>query len=198
MIEAVDYLIRKLWFRYMQRLSDNKKLLKKLDKAGVMIIDPDVVYVEGEIKIGQGTTVYPNVYLTDAIIGKDCKIGPVAEIADCKIGDNSSLLFGAQIKRSTVGPNFKMKHHGYIGDAKIGRNVNVGAGFIVCNSDGKNKHQTIIGDNVFLGSNSIVIAPNKIGAGCYIAANSTIRSNTTTGRNNLLICRESELVIKKL
>jgi bifunctional UDP-N-acetylglucosamine pyrophosphorylase/glucosamine-1-phosphate N-acetyltransferase len=120
------------------------------------------------------------------------------EIVDSKIGDKAEILFTAQIKRCTIGLNFFMHHHSYIGDAKVGNNVNVGAGFIVCNYDGKDKHKTIIGDDVFLGSNSVVIAPNKIERGVFIAAGSVIPANTKTGKNNLIICREKEILIKKI
>jgi bifunctional UDP-N-acetylglucosamine pyrophosphorylase / glucosamine-1-phosphate N-acetyltransferase len=182
----------------MQKLSNNIKLLNKLLKNGINIIDPDTVYIEGKIKIGEGTIVYPNVYLIDSIIGINCIIGPTVQIVESKIGKDVYVGFTAQIKRSRIGDGVHMAHHGYLGDAIVGKNVNVGAGFIICNYDGKEKHQTIIEDDVFLGSNSTVIAPNKIGRGCFIAAGSVIPANTHVGKNNLVISREKKIILKKI
>lgn len=181
----------------MQKLSLNKKLLNKLIKSGVTIVDPEAAYVEGEIKIGKGTKIFPNTFLDSVKIGKNCAIGPVAQIIKSKIGDNNIVGFTAQIKRSTIGKGCHFHHHCYIGDTKMGNDVNIAAGVITCNYDGKEKYKTIIGDNVFIGSNVCLIAPLIVGKGSYIAAGSTIKANTKTGKDSLIICREKDLIIKK-
>jgi bifunctional UDP-N-acetylglucosamine pyrophosphorylase/glucosamine-1-phosphate N-acetyltransferase len=182
----------------MQKLSNNKKLLIKLLKAGVDIIDPESVYIEGEVKVGALTTILPNVCLTDVIIGKNCIIGPVVQIVDSRIGNDVYIGFTAQIKRCIIKDGVHMAHHSYLGDSQVGKNANISAGAITCNYDGKNKHKTVIGENAFIGSNVCLIAPNKIGKGVFIAAGSVIPANTKTGENNLIICREKEMIIKKL
>lgn len=181
----------------MQKLSSNKELLKSLLAEGVKIIDPDAVYIKGEIKIGSGTTIYPQVFLTDSQIGKNCFIGPVAQIIDSSIGNDVRVGFTAQIKRSQLGNNIKMQHHSYLGDAQVKDNVNIAAGVITCNFDGKNKNRTVIGEGAFIGCNVNLVAPLVIGKGCFIAAGSTIKANINTGEDNLIICREKEMYIRK-
>ncbi|MFH0856291.1 MAG: hypothetical protein V1860_00135 [bacterium] len=181
----------------MFKLSQNKKLLLELENSGVKIIYPDSVYVEGNLRIGKGTVIYPQVFLTNAEIGENSTIGPVAQIIDSVLGDNCYVGFTSQIKRSKIGNNFKMHHHGYIGDAEIGNNVNISAGAITCNYDGEVKSQTVICDNAFIGCNVNLVAPITIGKGCFIAAGSTLKSGLDTGEGNLIICREREVYIKK-
>jgi len=182
----------------MQKLSTNQELLKTMLANGVIIIAPDSVYIEGDIEVGQGAVIYPQVFLTNVKIGENCRIGPTVEITDSEIGANAKILFGAQIKKSKIGKNFKMHHHGYLGNAAVGDHVNYAAGAITCNYDGKNKYKTVIENNVFIGCNVNLVAPITIGKGCYIAAGSTIKANLETGENNLIICREKEVYIKEL
>lgn len=183
---------------FMQKLSQNKRLLLELQTSGVKIIDPDSVYIKENLKIGKGTVIYPQTFLTNAEIGENCTIGPVAQILNSALGDKCYVGFTAQIKRSKIGDNFKMHHHSYVGDARIGNFVNISAGAITCNYDGNAKSQTVIMDNVFIGSNVNLIAPIVIGKGCFIAAGSTLKSGIETGEGNLIICREKEIYIKKL
>ncbi len=108
-------------------------------------------------------------------IGKNCKIGPFAHIREnVVLGDNVKIGNFVEIKNSIIGENTKIMHLSYIGDAKIGKNVNIGAGTITCNYDGKKKHKTIIEDNAFIGTNNSLVAPVKIGQGAYTAAGSII------------------------
>ncbi|MFH1192680.1 MAG: hypothetical protein V1655_04370 [bacterium] len=181
----------------MQKISQNKQLFSKLQSDGVKIVDPDSVYIEGNIEIGWGTVIYPQVFLTESIIGENCSVGPVAQILNSVIGDNAYIGFTAQIKRCVIGDNLKMHHHSYLGDAVIGNSVNISAGAITCNYNGAVKSRTVICDNVFVGSNVNLIAPIVIGKGCFIAAGSTLKSGLETGKNNLIICREKEVYIKK-
>jgi bifunctional UDP-N-acetylglucosamine pyrophosphorylase/glucosamine-1-phosphate N-acetyltransferase len=183
---------------HLKKLSKCRKLLKQLRRDGVTIIDPDTVYVKGEISIGRGTVVNPCVFLTNVRIGEDCIIGPVTEIIDSQIGDRVEGLFTAQIKRSKLDNGCKMHHHGYVGDTEVDRKVNISAGAITCNYDGKNKHKTVLGDGVFVGSNVNLIAPIRIEQGCYIAAGSTIVSGEYKEKNKLMICREKLMAIKAL
>lgn len=152
---------------------------------------PDV-YLEGNTKIGRGCTIYPNVRIQDSIIGdgavlKDstliegsvvkegATVGPFAHIRPgSKIGAKAKIGNFVEVKKSVIGSGTKASHLTYLGDAKIGKDVNIGAGTITCNYNGYRKYVTEIGDNVFIGSDSQLIAPVKVGRGAYIGAGSTI------------------------
>lgn len=164
-------------------------------------------FIQGNSKIGSMCQVGPNCHLRDVTVGdrshiwysvlvesslgQECKIGPFAYLrpgsnleGQVKIGDF------VEVKKSTIGKGSKVPHHSYIGDSILGSGVNVGAGTITCNYDGEKKHQTIIHDNVFVGSNSNLVAPLEIGQGSYIAAGSTITKNVP--EESLAIARERQ------
>ena len=108
-------------------------------------------------------------------IGKNCKIGPFAHIRHgVTLGNNVKIGNFVEIKNSIIGQGTKINHLSYIGDAQIGENVNIGAGTITCNYDGKRKNKTVIEDNAFIGTNNSLVAPVKIGKGAYTAAGSVI------------------------
>ncbi len=126
-------------------------------------------------------------------IGKNCKIGPFSHIRKGVIlKDNVRIGNFVEIKKSIIGENTKINHHSYIGDSEIGKNVNIGAGTITCNYDGRKKRKTIIEDNVFIGSNNSLIAPIKIGKNAYTAAGSTITENVPA--NALAISRTRQII----
>ena len=171
-------------------------------------IDANVVF-EGNIKIGNNVKIKSNVIIKDSIInnqteikpysivedsniGKNCSIGPFARIRpNCLLEDNVGIGNFVEVKASLIKKNTKANHLTYIGDSEIGKNVNVGAGVITCNYDGKNKHKTIIKDNVFIGSDSQLIAPIIVEEGVTIAAGSTITDNSE--KDSLLIARSRQL-----
>jgi bifunctional UDP-N-acetylglucosamine pyrophosphorylase/glucosamine-1-phosphate N-acetyltransferase len=173
-----------------------------LDKNTVFI-HPDVeigtdtiiypnVHIEGRSLIGANCTIYPNTriadsMLADGVVIKDSSViesseikentvvGPFAHIRPgCVIGPSSKIGNFVEIKKSVLGAGVKASHLSYLGDSEIGSNVNVGAGTITCNYDGKVKHKTIIQDEVFIGSDTQLVAPVKVGKGSYIGAGSTI------------------------
>jgi bifunctional UDP-N-acetylglucosamine pyrophosphorylase/glucosamine-1-phosphate N-acetyltransferase len=120
------------------------------------------------------------------VAGPGCEIGPFARLrlgvdlaAHVKIGNF------VEIKKSQVATGTKINHLSYVGDATVGRNVNVGAGTITCNNDGANKHRTVIGDDVFIGSGSMLVAPIEVGAGATIGAGSTITKHAPLGELTL-------------
>ncbi len=157
---------------------------------------PDVVlhpqtYIYGESTIGEGTEVGPQAYIYACQIGKNCRVFySVLEQAtledEVDIGPFGHLRRGAhlargvhmgnfgEVKNSYLGPGTKMGHFSYIGDAEIGANVNIGAGTITCNYDGKRKHKTIIEDDVFIGSDTMLVAPVRIGKGAKTGAGSVV------------------------
>ena len=134
------------------------------------------------ITIGNETNVHANSVLESSTIGEACEIGPFARIRpDTQLADEVKVGNFVEIKKSTVSEGSKVSHLSYIGDTTMGSHVNIGAGTITCNYDGVNKHQTVIGDNVFIGSNTQLIAPVVVGDGATIGAGSTITRGAPSG-----------------
>jgi len=151
-----------------------------------------MVILEGKTRIGEGSvihsgarvvdssigpevTVLNSCLITDSDVGKGTTTGPHAHLRNhARIGENCRIGNFVEIKKSTLGDGTKAAHLAYLGDAQIGNNVNVGAGVITCNYDGKHKHVTIIEDDAFIGTDSQLIAPVRIGQGAYVAAGSSI------------------------
>jgi bifunctional UDP-N-acetylglucosamine pyrophosphorylase / glucosamine-1-phosphate N-acetyltransferase len=150
------------------------------------------VRIEGRTRIGAACVVYPGSRIVDSVIGdnvtvKDCSVieesdiavgavvGPFAHLRPGSvIGARAKIGNFVEVKKSTIGDGSKASHLSYLGDATVGRDVNIGAGVIICNYDGYVKHHTVIEDNVFVGSDSQLVAPVKIGRGALIAAGSTV------------------------
>jgi len=129
-------------------------------------------------QLGPGTIVHSNCHIEGASTGKRCEIGPFARMRPgAELKDNVKIGNFVEIKKSTVADGSKVNHLTYIGDAEIGKGVNVGAGTITCNYDGANKYKTTIGDNAFIGSGVNLVAPVKVGKGATIGAGSTITKN---------------------
>ncbi len=178
----------------------NKRKIEELMDNGVTIFDPDNTYISPFITAKKDTEFYPGVYIEGEVhFGENCKIGPFVKISaldeivivedNVKIGPFASIRDGTklkngskaktfvEIKKSTIGENSAVPHLSYIGDATIGKNVNIGAGTITCNFDGKKKNPTIIEDDVFIGSDSILVAKEGglfIHKGSYTGAGSVI------------------------
>jgi bifunctional UDP-N-acetylglucosamine pyrophosphorylase/glucosamine-1-phosphate N-acetyltransferase len=150
------------------------------------------VVIKGDCKIGRDVHLYPHSYIENSIIGDGCHVLPGSIVRDSileeqvQIGPYTHLRNGAlvkkgakmgnfvEMKKSVLGEGSKSMHMTYIGDAKVGKNVNIGAGTITCNYDGVRKHQTIIEDGVFIGSGTELVAPVVIGKNSYVGAGSTI------------------------
>ena len=163
----------------------------ELEFGSDVAIDVNVV-IEGLVKLGDGVRIGPNVvlknvtigdgcnidafsHLEDAILGANCQIGPYARLRPgSELADSVKVGNFVEIKKTQISDGSKVNHLSYIGDAKLGKNVNIGAGTITCNYDGANKHQTNLGDNTFVGSNTALVAPVNIGDGATIGAGSTI------------------------
>jgi bifunctional UDP-N-acetylglucosamine pyrophosphorylase/glucosamine-1-phosphate N-acetyltransferase len=147
-------------------------------------------------KIGDNTQILANSIIENAVIGSNTSIGPFARIRpETKIGNHSKIGNFVEVKKSSIENNSKVSHLSYIGDSKIGNDVNVGAGVITCNYDGINKFQTEIKDGAFVGSNSQLVAPVTIGKNATIGAGSTITQNTPDGQ--LTLSRNKQSTISK-
>lgn len=196
-LELLEGINRKMKAKDLQEqgvtIVDSKRLdIRGNTKTGSDChIDVNVI-LEGEIILGDGVEIGPNVYIKDSKIGNNTQIKAFSFIEDAEIGNNCSLGPYARIregseildeakignfvetKKSIIGKGSKANHFSYLGDSTIGDNTNIGAGAITCNYDGKNKNKTTIGDNSFIGTNSSLVAPVTIGSGSYIAAGSVI------------------------
>lgn len=177
-----------------------------------VVIDIHVI-LEGDIRLGDRVHIGPYSVLRDVVvdddsrilshcqiegarIGRGVQVGPFARLRPgAQLADGARIGNFVEVKAASIGQGSKVNHLSYIGDAQIGADVNVGAGSITCNYDGANKHKTIIEDRVFLGSNTALIAPVKVGENATVAAGSTINRNVPSG--SLAIARAVQRIIQK-
>ena len=194
--------------------------IERIDSRGSLavgrgsFIDVNNVF-EGRVEIGKNTKIGPNCYIKDSVIGNEvtlqastviedsrvgdlCKLGPFARIrGGTEIEDNAELGNFVEANRSKIGPESKAKHLTYLGDSNLGRNVNIGAGTITCNYDGKNKYKTKLDDGAFIGSNTSLVAPVKVGKEASTGAGSVITKNVPPGSLAIGRSRQSNIKRKK-
>tara|TARA_Y100000310_G_scaffold245144_1_gene250074 strand:+ start:21 stop:659 length:639 start_codon:yes stop_codon:yes gene_type:complete len=192
---------------------NQEKLRNHAMKIGVTLISPETVFLSNDTKFGKNVVINPYV-----VIGKKTKIGNSVEIlpfthienaileSNVNVGPFSRIRPGSflskgsrignfvEVKKSKLGKNSKVNHLSYIGDATIGKNVNIGAGTITCNYDGKRKNKTKILDGAFIGSNTSLIAPIKIGKKAVVGAGSALSKNVKD--KSLSLTRATQVVIK--
>ena len=170
-------------------------------------IDVNVVF-EGRVVIGDGASIGPNCVIQDAVIEAGARIHAMSHLEQVHVGAGANvgpfarlrpgtvLAEGARIgnfvetKKAVIGKDSKVNHLSYIGDTEMGQGVNVGAGTITCNYDGVNKHPTQLGDNVFVGSNSTLVAPIEVADGGFVGAGSTVTK--AVGENELAVSRAKQ------
>jgi len=137
-------------------------------------------------KIGDHTEIMANSIIENSIIGSHSTVGPFARVRpETKVGNHAKIGNFVEVKKSTIGDNSKVLHLSYVGDSSIGQDVNISAGVITCNYDGANKHQTIIEDGAFIGSNTQLIAPITVGKNATIGAGSTITQDAPSEKLTL-------------
>ena len=195
----------------LQKLQSN--LRKKFLKVGVKMIGPETIFFSKDTKIGKNVIIEPYVVIGQKVkIGNNVTIKSFSHLENCKIenkvdiGPYARIRPGAvlkngskvgnfvEIKKSTLGINSKVNHLTYIGDSEIGKSVNIGAGTITCNYDGVKKSKTKIKDNVFIGSNSSLVAPLTIEEGSVVGAGSVITKNVK--KKSLALTRSLQTEIK--
>ena len=188
-------------------------LRKKFLKSGVKMIAPDTIYFSKDTKIGKNVTIEPYVVIGSKVkIGNGVNIKSFTHLENCKIEskvevgpyarirpgtilkEGSKIGNFVEIKKSIIGKKSKVNHLTYIGDTLIGKSVNVGAGTITCNYDGIKKSRTKIKDNVFVGSNSSLVAPLTLEENSIVGAGSVITKNV--GRKSLALTRGQQLEVK--
>ncbi len=188
-------------------------LRNKFLKSKVNMIAPETIYFSKDTKIGKNVTIEPYVVIGSKVkIGNNVTIKSFSHLENCKIENKvevgpyarirpgTTLKEGSkignfvEIKKSTLGKKSKVNHLTYIGDASIGKSVNVGAGTITCNYDGVKKYKTKIKDNVFIGSNSSLVAPITLADNSIIGAGSVITRNVS--KKSLALTRSQQLEVK--
>ncbi len=193
-----------------------KYIKEKLIESGVRIHQPETVYIENEVSIETGTIIEPNVvirrgvkikkntlikafsYLENCKIGRNCSIGPFARVRPSSdILDHVKIGNFVEIKKSKLSSGVKVNHLSYVGDTEVGKNTNIGAGTITCNYNGKTKLSCKIGDECFIGSNSSIVAPVKIGNNAYVAAGSVITKNISKGQFAISRTKQKNTINKK-
>lgn len=154
-------------------------LLEHLEN-GVKIEDPTTAVIERDVEIGRGTSILPFVVLRNGVrIGENCEVGPFTHLrAGTVLASGAQVGNFVEMKKSRLGAFSKAKHLSYLGDTVIGEKSNIGAGTITANYDGKNKHQTKVGDGVFIGSGTILVAPCVVEDGAMTGASSLVTRNT--------------------
>ncbi|WP_045856272.1 bifunctional UDP-N-acetylglucosamine diphosphorylase/glucosamine-1-phosphate N-acetyltransferase GlmU [Teredinibacter purpureus] len=144
-----------------------------------------------DTSIGDNTQIFSNTYIEESQLGEDCLVGPFARLRPGSVlAQKAKIGNFVETKKAYIGKGSKVNHLTYVGDAELGENVNIGAGAITCNYDGANKHKTIIGDGVFIGSNTALVAPVTLAKGTTIAAGSTITSSSQ--ENQLVVARTKQ------
>ena len=200
----------------MKQIDSNKiqtKLRNKFIKLGVKMIGPETIFFSVDTKIGKNVTINPYVVFgTKVKIGNNVTINSFSHLEDCKINnkvevgpyarlrpgtvleEGSKIGNFVEVKKSTIGKKSKVNHLSYIGDSELGKDVNIGAGTITCNYNGINKSKTKIKNNVFIGSNSSLVAPITINENSIIGAGSVITKNVR--KKSLTLTRANQVEIQ--
>ena len=197
----------------MKQINLQENLRKKFLRNGVKMIAPETVFFSKDTKIGKNVTIDPYVVIGEKVkiqnnvkifsfshlekvkIENNVNIGPYARLRPGTILKSGSRIGNfVEVKKSTVGKDSKVNHLSYIGDSILGSKVNVGAGTITCNYDGKRKNKTKIKDNVFIGSNSSLVAPITINEKSIVGAGSVITKNVN--KKSLALTRSEQVEIK--
>jgi len=192
---------------------NQEKLRNHAMKIGVTLISPETVFLSNDTKFGKNVVINPYVvigkktkignnveilpftHIENAILESNVNVGPFSRIRPGSFLSKGSIIGNfVEVKKSKLGENSKVNHLSYIGDATIGKNVNIGAGTITCNYDGKRKNKTKILDGAFIGSNTSLIAPIKIGKKAVVGAGSALSKNVKD--KSLSFTRASQVEIK--
>jgi bifunctional UDP-N-acetylglucosamine pyrophosphorylase/glucosamine-1-phosphate N-acetyltransferase len=205
-LEHLEHATRVIYRRTNRRLMAGGVTI--IDSATTFIdeeveIEPDTIIlpftmIRGATRIGRDCEIGPGSHILSAVVGERCRVlsstvrdseigndvsvGPYAHVrGGARIGDKVRIGTGSEIKGSRVGDGSTMMHFGYVGDAQVGTGVNIAAGVVTCNYDGKAKHRTVIGDGAFIGSDTMLRAPITIGDGAYTGAGSVVTKDVLPG-----------------
>ena len=193
--------------------NDQNKLRKKFSKSGVKMIGPETIFFSKDTKVGKNVTIEPYVVIGPKVrIGNNVIVKSFSQLEECQIEnkvqvgpyarirpgtilkENSRIGNFVEVKKSIIGKKSKINHLSYVGDSSLGKSVNIGAGAITCNYDGIKKNKTKIRDNVFIGSNSSLVAPITVEKQAVVGAGSVITKNVR--KKTLALTRSPQLIVK--
>jgi bifunctional UDP-N-acetylglucosamine pyrophosphorylase/glucosamine-1-phosphate N-acetyltransferase len=166
-----------------------QRIISDKMRDGVTILDPDTTYIESDVEIGKDTVIHPFTVIRRGVrIGNNCEVGPFAHLrAGTVLEDHAEIGNYVEVKKSRLGRHSKAKHLTYLGDAIIGSNVNIGAGTITANYDGRQKHQTIIEDGASTGSGTVLVAPVRMGKGSQTGAGAVVTKRHDVAQNDVVV-----------
>jgi bifunctional UDP-N-acetylglucosamine pyrophosphorylase/glucosamine-1-phosphate N-acetyltransferase len=158
-------------------------------ETGVTILEPATTYIEAGVQIGRDSVVYPHSVIRAGVqIGERCEIGPFAHLRPgTRLGNDCKVGAFVETKNAVYGDGAKSGHLAYLGDVTLGKGVNIGAGSIVANYDGENKHHTEIGDNAFIGCGTVLVAPVKVGNNAQTGANTVVPKGKDVPDNTTVV-----------
>lgn len=171
------------------RTEMRRRILVSHMENGVDIVDPSTTYIEVDVTIGAGTRILPMTVIAHGVtIGNDCVIGPMAQLREkTQLEDGVEIGNFVEVKKSRIGAKSKAKHLSYLGDAVLGKGVNVGCGTITANYDGKLKHETRIGDGSFVGSGTVLCAPAELERNAMTGAGAVVRPKSVVGESEVWV-----------
>ncbi|MFH1777059.1 MAG: sugar phosphate nucleotidyltransferase [Candidatus Omnitrophota bacterium] len=174
-------------------------LIEKIVDCGVTVVDPDNTYIEVNVTASKDTVIYPFTYIEqDVTIGKNCIIGPFVRIRrGTTIGNDTIVGNFVELNRSEIGNQCRIKHQSYLGDTLLEDEVNIGAGTVVANYDGKNKHKTKIKKGAFIGCGTILVAPVTIGKSAVTGAGTVVPKNKDVADNTVVVGVPARTLKKK-
>ena len=166
-----------------------QRISKRLMLNGVTIVDPKTTFIDDDVKIGRDTVIHPFTVIQSGVkIGRECSIGPFARLRPgTVVGNKAEIGNYGEISRSKIGDGAIMKHFGFLGDATVGKNANIGAGCVTANYDGVEKSKTVIGDHAFIGSDAVLVAPVTIGSKAVVGAGSVVTRGKKVPNNGLAV-----------
>ena len=166
-----------------------QRISKRLMLDGVTIVDPKTTFIDDDVKIGRDTVIHPFTVIQSGVkIGRECSIGPFARLRPgTVVGNKAEIGNYGEISRSKIGDGAIMKHFGFLGDATVGKNANIGAGCVTANYDGVEKSKTVIGDQAFIGSDAVLVAPVTIGSKAVVGAGSVVTRGKKVPNNGLAV-----------
>jgi bifunctional UDP-N-acetylglucosamine pyrophosphorylase/glucosamine-1-phosphate N-acetyltransferase len=161
-----------------------KRIIAELTRKGVIIVSPMTTIIQESVKIGKNTTIYPFTFIEKgAIIGSNCSLGPFLHIrGNSRINNHTQVGNFLEINRSCLGKNVRAKHFGYLGDSYVSDGVNIGAGTVVANYNGKSKNKTYIDKDSFIGCDTVLVAPVTVGKKAKTGAGSVVTKNVKKGQ----------------
>ncbi len=174
------------------------RITEELMDQGVAVIDPKTTFINCGVSVGAETTIYPFTFIESGVkIGKDCSVGPFCHLREGSVvKDGAKVGNFTEMVRSSIGEETLFKHFGYLGDTTVGKKVNIGAGTVIANYDGEKKNPTVIKDKCFIGCDTVIVAPAKIGKSVVTGAGAVVTKSSNIKDNSVVVGVPAKPLIK--